>query len=89
MIRDIIQKYHGTMQRSILMTKMPSTNYADWRKLAQELKEHPHGQYGLQGGSHICGVTHDRKKPDQRAGPVWEQRHASYRAREPPVAPRI
>ena len=39
MIRDIIRKYHGTMQRSILMTKMPSTNCSDWRKWAQELEE--------------------------------------------------
>ena len=48
--------------------------------------EDPHRQYRLQGGSRICGATPDRKKPGQRAGPVWEHRHASFRARGPPWA---
>ena len=48
--------------------------------------EDPHRQYRLQGGSRICGATPDRKKPGQRAGPVWEHRHASFRARGPPGA---
>ena len=40
MMRDTITKYSNqVMARHKLMFNMPSTNYSDWRKLAQELLE--------------------------------------------------
>ena len=40
LIRNTIHKYSNSIiQRSILMTKMPSTEHADWRKWAHEIEE--------------------------------------------------
>ena len=39
-IREVIGKYSNLiMQRKILMTEMPASNYADWRKWGQMLRQ--------------------------------------------------